>query len=120
MEKEIIMLETMNSMVLDLFTIEELVEKGIKKSFFKWKFNFENINLIPVLELYDDKGKIFKTIESTEFSKLLQDLLRETCKLHNEIRDPEIKKEFLGLLEEDTADCSECEFREICFLRDDE
>lgn len=116
MEKEILLLKSVSELVLDLFTIEELVKKGVKPIDFEWKFNLKNVNLIPILELYDCEGKTIETFESIEFPDLLQKLLKEIQLLSN-YTDPELDKYFLNYLEETTVDCSKCEFRDMCFLR---
>lgn len=111
-------LKSINSMILDLFTIEELKNKGIKEVNFAWKINFKNVNLIPLLELYK-KDKIYKTIEAIEFSKKLQNLLRETHNLRNEITNVRSIENLLDYLDEGAKDCDVCEFKNDCFLRDD-
>lgn len=121
MEKEALLLKSVGELVLDLFTINELVKMKIKPTKFEWKFNSKNLNLIPVLELYNDNG-IYKTIESIEFSELLQDLLKKTQILFDCITNSHGSKsieELLSNLEGNTSDCSRCKFRNICPLRDD-
>lgn len=117
MEDEVLLLKTVGELVLDLFTIEELVEMGFKPIKFEWKFNSNNINVIPILELYDNKG-IYKTIESIEFPERLQKLLRETQLLLDCI-DPNLDKYFLSYVEETAVNCNECELKDICHLKDD-
>lgn len=121
MENDVLMLKEVGNIVLDLFTIDELVKKGIKPTKFEWKFNSKNLNLIPVLELYKDE-RIYKTFEATEFSELLQDLLKKTQELFNCINNPHNSKsieELLSNLEGSTNDCSRCEFRNVCPIRED-
>ena len=116
MENVVQIIKTVNDMVLDLITIEELGKKCIKKTNFKWIFNSKNTNIIPVLELYNKKG-VYKTIESTEFSELLQDLLTETQKLQsytNNTHDSKTEDELLKHIAEEKSDCSDCEIKEIC------
>lgn len=121
MEKEALILEAVSTIALDMFTVDELVKMRIKPSKFKWKFNLNNVNIIPILELYE-KDKIYKTIESTEFSKLLQDLLRETQLLFAYTGNPYNSKsieELFSNLEGSTSDCSECEFGDVCPIKND-
>ncbi len=117
MEKEALLLKSVSELVLDLFTIEELKKRHMKPTKFEWKFNSNNINVIPILELYNNNG-IYKTFESIEFPEKLQKLLKEVQML-SKYTDSNLDKHFLSYLEESTADCSKCGFRKICHLKDD-
>lgn len=121
MNEEAVMLEAINSMVLEVFTKQELKEKGIKETNFKWIFNSKNKNIIPVLELYK-KGKVYRTIESIEFPEIFQILLEETQKMHDYnyyTEDFISQRELLRYLEEEESDCSECDLKEICPFSED-
>lgn len=107
MEKELIMLESISEVILDIATIRELLRKNIEPTDFEWKFNFENVNIIPVLELYR-KGKIYKSIEAIEFSEPFQKLLRETQILFRDTNEYESKF---------NNECSDCDLKDICPLR---
>lgn len=117
MEIEELLLKEVSNMVLDLYTIEELKKKGIKPMDFKWIFNKNNINVIPVLELYEN-DQIIKTFESIEFPKRLQKLLRE-IQIIGDTYNTEFDKHFLSYVEEVAVDCSECEFQSICPFKND-
>ena len=121
MEKEMMLLESMNSFLLDSYTTEELYEKGIIEFNFEWKFN-KNVNVFPVLELYH-QDKIYKKIESIEFSKKIQFLLNDSQILfNNQTSNPlnlEEIEEILKLFDEEDINCSECDKRDTCFLRRD-
>ena len=100
------------------FTAEELNEMGKKATDFKWVFDNKNINLIPVLELYQN-DKLYETVEATKFSIYLQDLLKEIHELNNFILQefgPESYDNFLDLLINQTNDCGKCELNEVCVL----
>ena len=107
MEKELILLESISEVFLDIATIRELLNKNIEPTDFEWKFNFENVNIIPVLELYR-KGKVCKSIESTEFSETFQELLRETQILFRDTNEYESKFD---------NECSNCDLKDICPLK---
>lgn len=117
MEKEELLLKSISELVLDMFTIEELKKRGVKPIKFKWIFNSNNINVIPILELYDKNG-VIKKFESIEFPELLQKLLREIQIIGNTY-DSEFDKHFLSYVEETAIDCRKCEFRDMCPLKGD-
>ncbi|KKL79371.1 hypothetical protein LCGC14_2015530, partial [marine sediment metagenome] len=100
------------------FTAEELIEIGKNETDFKWVFDNKNVNLIPVLELYRN-DKLYETIEATEFSITLQNLLKEIHELNNFIIQefgPESYDNFLDLLKEQNSKCGEYELNEVCIL----
>lgn len=121
MKETLMELENLNSMFLKLFTAEELYKKGIKETNFEWKYNFKNINLIPVLELYN-KDKVYKKIEAIEFSKELQELLVDAQLLFKLTDEPiyfKTEDELMELVEEVKANCDECNIKDICPFRED-
>ena len=118
MEEELLVLETIHDMFLNKFTIEELIEKGIKECDFEWKFNFKNSNIIPVLELYDNRGNITNSIEATEFSEFLQYVLRNAQMYTNFFRNSEDINKLLKELDDD-SDCDKCPLKDICPLTGD-
>ena len=58
----------------------------------------DHLNLIPVLEIYD-KGEICETIEATEFSEILQDILEDIHWINQKYGSDE---------------CLECNSRKMC------
>ncbi|KKN59628.1 hypothetical protein LCGC14_0540250 [marine sediment metagenome] len=94
-------------------TLEELEEKGKNKNDFKWKLNLKNSNLIPVLQLFKN-GKIYENIEATEFSEILQDILKEV----QYICDSKVRDEFSALLKMRNNECNKCKLRKICNLKE--
>ena len=119
MIESIMDLEDLNQMFLKLFTTEELYRKGIKTSNFEWKYNFKNINIIPILEVYNEQG-VYKTFESIDFSKEIQDLLDDAKKLFEMTDKPMVLKEidrFFKYLKDNDEDCSDCDLRDICPIR---
>ena len=110
MNNEALEVKEIGNLVLDLFTITELTEKNIKPTEFKWKFNSNNnVNLIPVLELYNNEGKIFKTFEAINFSKTLQRLLRENQMLFDN-KFNKTREDFLNYLDIVAVDLSDMFF----------
>ena len=98
------------------FTIIELKEKGLDETDFEWKFNLSNANLIPILLLYDN-DKIHESIEATEFSETLQDILKDIHYLHNWINQKygsEAHDKFSNLLKVRAKECLECELLVTC------
>ncbi len=95
------------------FTIKELEERGKNDVDFKWKFNLKNSNLIPECQLFEN-GKIYETIEATEFSGILQDILKEI----QYICDSKTRDEFSALLKVENNECSKCKLRKVCNLKE--
>ena len=110
MKNENLEIKEIANLVLDLFTITELKEKSIKPTEFKWKFNSNNINLIPVLELYNNESKIFKTFESIEFSRKLQNLLRDQMLFDNNFN--KTREDFLNYIDVVVVDLNDMLFRD--------
>lgn len=64
--------ETLGRLLIYL-TKKELEKMKKKYDGLEWNINFKNISLVSILELYDDQGETFETIEETEFQKKFQE-----------------------------------------------
>ena len=103
------MLDSITELFLEIATIGELLKRNIEPTDFEWKFNFKNVNIIPVLELYKE-GEIYESIEATEFSEQFQELLKATQILFKDTKEHESKFD---------EECSNCNLKSICpFGRD--